>query len=29
LARVDRERFLRNWQAQPELQRWFDEHLQK
>jgi len=28
-SRIDRERFLRNWQAQPELQRWFDEHLQK
>lgn len=29
LSRHDRARFLRNWQAQPELQRWFDEHLQK
>ena len=25
----DRERFLRNWQSQPELQRWFDDHLPK
>lgn len=24
---VDRERFLRNWQAMPELQHWFDERL--
>jgi tRNA A-37 threonylcarbamoyl transferase component Bud32 len=29
LAQVDRARFLRNWQTQPELQRWFDEHLRK
>jgi len=28
-SRVDRARFLRNWQARPELQRWFAEHLQK
>lgn len=27
LFQVDRERFLRNWQAQPELQQWFDDHL--
>jgi len=27
--RSDRERFLRNWQEQPELQQWFDEHLPK
>jgi tRNA A-37 threonylcarbamoyl transferase component Bud32 len=27
LFRSDRERFLRNWQEQPELQQWFDEHL--
>lgn len=25
--KVDRERFLRNWRAMPELQRWFDERL--
>ena len=29
LLRSDRERFLRNWQEQPELQQWFDEHLPK
>ena len=29
LFRSDRERFLRNWQEQPELQQWFDEHLPK
>jgi tRNA A-37 threonylcarbamoyl transferase component Bud32 len=27
LFQVDRKRFLRNWQLQPELQQWFDEHL--
>jgi len=27
LFQVDRERFLRNWQDQPELQKWFDEQL--
>ena len=27
--RIDRERFLRNWQELPELQCWFDEHLPK
>lgn len=27
LYRVDRQRFLNNWQSQPELLRWFDEHL--
>jgi tRNA A-37 threonylcarbamoyl transferase component Bud32 len=27
LFQADRERFLRNWQSQPELQLWFDEHL--
>jgi tRNA A-37 threonylcarbamoyl transferase component Bud32 len=27
LFSVDRQRFLRNWQTQPELQRWFDDHL--
>ena len=26
---VDRHRFLLNWQSQPELRRWFDEHLPK
>lgn len=27
LYREDRQRFLKNWQSQPELLRWFDEHL--
>jgi tRNA A-37 threonylcarbamoyl transferase component Bud32 len=27
LFQVDRQRFLRNWQALPELQQWFDDHL--
>ena len=27
LFQLDRQRFLRNWQLQPELQRWFDDHL--
>lgn len=27
LFRIDRSRFLRNWKTQPELQKWFDEHL--
>ena len=27
LFRIDRRRFLRNWETQPELQKWFDEHL--
>ncbi|MCK4508328.1 MAG: hypothetical protein KAU27_07310 [Desulfuromonadales bacterium] len=27
LFQVDRERFLRNWKSQPELQLWFDKHL--
>ena len=27
LFQVDRQRFLRNWQSQPELQQWFDEQL--
>ncbi len=27
--RIDRERFLRNWQEQLELQEWFDNHLLK
>lgn len=27
LFQVDRQRFLRNWQTQPELQQWFDDHL--
>ncbi len=26
---VDRQRFLLNWQSQPELRRWFDENLPK
>ena len=25
----DRQRFLLNWRSQPELLRWFDEHLPK
>jgi tRNA A-37 threonylcarbamoyl transferase component Bud32 len=29
LFRVDRKRFLLNWQSLPELQSWFDEHLPK
>ena len=29
LYQGDRERFLRNWQSQPELQRWFEDHLPK
>ena len=27
LFQVDRQRFLRNWQTDPELQQWFDDHL--
>jgi len=27
LFHIDRLRFLRNWETQPELQQWFDEHL--
>ena len=27
LYRVDKNRFLLNWQTHPELQRWFDDHL--
>ena len=27
LYQSDRQRFLRNWQTQPELQKWFDDHL--
>ncbi len=27
LFQVDRQRFLRNWQTDPELQKWFDDHL--
>ncbi len=27
LLKVDRERFLSNWQSSPELQKWFDRHL--
>ena len=27
LFRTDRRRFLRNWETQPELQKWFDERL--
>ena len=27
LFQVDRQRFLRNWQTNPELQQWFDDHL--
>lgn len=27
LFQIDRQRFLRNWQSQPELQKWFDERL--
>ncbi len=27
LSRVDRQRFLSNWQEQPDWQQWFDEHL--
>jgi tRNA A-37 threonylcarbamoyl transferase component Bud32 len=27
LFQADRQRFLRNWQARPELQKWFDDHL--
>lgn len=27
LFRIDRRRFLCNWEAQPELWQWFDEHL--
>ncbi|MCK4502453.1 MAG: hypothetical protein KAU22_05415, partial [Desulfuromonadales bacterium] len=27
--KADRKRFLANWQAQPQLQQWFDRRLQK
>jgi tRNA A-37 threonylcarbamoyl transferase component Bud32 len=27
LFQADRERFLRNWQSQPELRLWFDDRL--
>jgi len=27
LFQIDRQRFLRNWQGDPELQKWFDDHL--
>ena len=27
LYKVDRERFLSNWQTSPELRSWFDLHL--
>lgn len=27
LFQADRDRFLQNWKSQPELQKWFDDHL--